>query len=49
MVIRPVCAWYDFWVGIYWDRKQHQLYFLPVPCFGIVVSFGKRAASGEPK
>lgn len=32
-------AWYDFWVGAYWDRKNRKLYVLPVPCLGFVVHF----------
>ena len=32
-------AWYDFWIGWYYDRKAKRLYVLPVPMFGIVVNF----------
>ncbi len=32
-------AWYDLWVGAFWDRKSRKLYILPVPCVGIVVQF----------
>lgn len=28
-------AWYDFWVGWYYDRKVHRLYICPFPCFVI--------------
>lgn len=31
MKIRPIAAWYDLWVGLYWDREKRQLYALPVP------------------
>lgn len=24
--------WYDFWIGLYYDQKEHVLYFLPLPC-----------------
>ncbi len=24
-------AWYDFWVGAYWDRKARALYICPLP------------------
>lgn len=32
-------AWYDLWIGAYWDRTNRRLYVLPVPCFGIVLHF----------
>lgn len=34
-----VFAWYDLWVGVYWDREKRKLYIFPIPCFGIVLSF----------
>lgn len=41
MKIRPLFAWYDFWVGAYWDRANRRLYVLPIPMFGFVVDFGR--------
>lgn len=37
MTIRPIFAWYDLWVGAYYDRRNRRLYVLPVPCLGVVV------------
>ena len=42
MKFRLIFAWYDLWIGAYWDRKKRSLYVLPVPCFGIVLEFGDR-------
>lgn len=42
MRIKPIFAWYDLWVGAYWDRQARKLYLLPIPCCGIVFDFGRR-------
>ena len=34
--INPVFAWYNLWVGAYWDRKERKLYLLAIPCIGFV-------------
>lgn len=39
MRVRPIFAWYDFWVGLFWDRQKRRLYILPVPCLGVVLEF----------
>jgi hypothetical protein len=33
--ITPIFAWYDFWVGVFWDRHKRCLYIFPIPCVGI--------------
>jgi hypothetical protein len=50
MSVKPLFAWYDFWIGAFYDRAKRKLYIFPIPCFGIVVTFAGRAAleqSGE--
>ena len=44
--VRFLFAWYDLWIGAYWDRKSRALYILPVPMFGIVLEF--KRATEEP-
>ena len=37
--VRLVMAWYDFWIGLYWDGSKRRLYVLPVPCLGLRIDF----------
>jgi hypothetical protein len=37
MTIRPIFAWYDLWVGAYWDGPKRRLYVFPLPMFGVVI------------
>lgn len=39
MTIKPIFAWYDMWVGAFWDGQKRRLYILPLPCIGIVIDF----------
>lgn len=32
-------AWYDLWVGLFWDKKNKWLYFLPFPMIGLIIKF----------
>lgn len=41
MNIKLVLAWYDFWIGAYYDRKAKRLYIMPLPCLG--VSIGRKS------
>lgn len=36
-------AWYDCWVGAYWDRQARVLYVCPLPMLVVVVPFGPSA------
>jgi len=37
--IRPIFAWYDLWIGAFWDQAKRKLYVFPIPCFGLVITF----------
>jgi hypothetical protein len=38
MTIRPIFAWYDLWIGAFWDSRKRKLYIFPIPCFGLVIT-----------
>lgn len=42
MRVEPLFAWYDIWVGVFWDRHKRKLYILPLPCVGVVITFPNR-------
>jgi hypothetical protein len=46
MRITPVFAWYDFWIGLFWDAGKTRLYFFPVPMFGLRIDFTRRENVG---
>lgn len=39
MKIKLIFAWYDFWMGIFWDSKKWILYIFPIPMVGIKIDF----------
>ncbi len=40
--VRCFFAWYDFWVGWFFDRKKRRLYVLPLPMVGIEIQLPHR-------
>jgi hypothetical protein len=54
MKIKLMLAWYDAWVGFFWDAKKRYLYFFPIPMVGVRFAFyfkcikcGKKLAAGD--
>lgn len=38
-VLKVSFAWYDLWMGVYWDRRERALYICPLPT--IVIRLGR--------
>lgn len=47
MKIYLIFAWYDFWIGLYFDRKKKCLYFFPFPMIGFVLEFKGKSTHVE--
>lgn len=35
--IKPMFAWYDFWIGLFFDTKKATTYIFPIPMFGVKI------------
>jgi hypothetical protein len=33
-------AWYDLWIGAFWNQKKRRLLVQPLPCLGIYLDLG---------
>lgn len=42
MRITPMFAWYDFWVGAFFDRTKRKLYLFPIPMIGVCIEWIKK-------
>lgn len=40
--IKLIFAWYDLWIGIFWDKNKKHLYIFPIPIVGIKIFFGNK-------
>lgn len=40
MKISMFFAWYDMWIGAYWDKSKRILYICPIPC--VVIKIDRR-------
>lgn len=47
MTIKPYFAWFDFWIGAYYDRTKRRLYISPFPCLGLLIQFAAEVKDGE--
>jgi len=42
MKIELIFAWYDLWIGAFWDQKKKWLYVFPIPMCGIIIKMPTR-------
>ena len=45
MSIRPMFAWYNFWIGVFIDTRRKGtriIYVFPIPMFGLRIELGGR-------
>lgn len=42
MKIQFLFAWYDIWVGLFWDKRKRLLYILPIPMCGVVIKINPK-------
>lgn len=47
MKIELIFAWYDIWIGFFWDQKKKWLYIFPIPMFGIILKLTKMKTPEE--
>ena len=43
--IKIFFAWYDFWVGFYYDRKKKTLYICSIPCIVLSIKMQNERVS----
>lgn len=42
MKIQFLFAWYDLWIGFFYDKNKNWIYILPLPMMGIIIKFPER-------
>lgn len=45
MKIRLAFRWYDFWIGVYYDRHEHVVYVCPLPTILVAVALPRECSN----
>lgn len=48
MKVKIIFRWYDFWIGLFYDRKESALYFFPIPMLGMKLEFPYHNPNWKP-
>jgi len=43
MKVKLLFAWYDLWIGLFYDKQKRWLYVLPLPMCGFILKFKSEA------
>lgn len=42
MKLKLLFAWYDIWIGFFYDKNKNWLYILPIPMFGLIIKLPQK-------
>lgn len=49
MKAQLIFAWYDLWVGAFWDKKKKWLYVFLIPMLGLIIKFNWKCCQCKKK
>jgi hypothetical protein len=43
MKVKFMFAWFDFWIGIFYDQNKRTIYIFPIPMFGVKIQLKNKS------